>query len=36
MVMDKDAKIKANRLNMMSRLANLVLRVGDLTKVMVK
>jgi glycyl-tRNA synthetase beta chain len=36
MVMDKDEAIKNNRLNMMSRLANLILKAGDLTNVLVK
>lgn len=36
MVMDKDENIKRNRLNMMSRLANLILKIGDLTNVLVK
>lgn len=36
MVMDKDEKIKKNRLNMMTRLSNLILKIGDLTNVLVK
>lgn len=36
MVMDKDENIRKNRLNMMTRLSNLIFKVGDLTKILVK
>lgn len=36
MVMDKDETIRKNRLNMMTRLSNLIFKVGDLTKILVK
>jgi glycyl-tRNA synthetase beta chain len=36
MVMDKDEAVKNNRLNMMVRLSNLILNVGDLTNLVIK